>query len=95
MDNDSNSDYSSIYYSGPSVSDSEKEVIVAERGKVIFGLYTEFHYETMYYPLIFPFLSCLTLITMWKHGSIIMSFMATMWLCPIEDGIFSINKLPG
>jgi hypothetical protein len=54
MDNDSN-DYSSIYYSGLSDFDSEKEVIVGERGKVIFGLYTKFHYETMYYPLIFSF----------------------------------------
>jgi hypothetical protein len=36
----SRSDYSSIYYSGPSDSDSdnENEFIVAERGKVIFGL---------------------------------------------------------
>jgi hypothetical protein len=35
---DSSSDYSSIYYGGRSDSDSEKEVTVAERGKVIFGL---------------------------------------------------------
>jgi hypothetical protein len=40
MDNDSGSDYSSrIYYNGPSRDDdSDKEVILAEMGKVIFGL---------------------------------------------------------